>query len=646
MKNRRSAEISVFLALTVSLVFALLLAVLESARTEGARLYLTIAANSSVDSLFSQYHRQLWEQYRLLGLEHYSEQQLKDETNAFLRPYLEADNWYPMTPGDTRVQGMSLLTGENGAAFEEEVMDYMKFGIAADIWDLAEAKLFTDGVREGPGTAALSSCYQEHASEAAGLEKDLKKLSDCLSDQEKAIREAEEYLEDCDGEGFMEAAGFAVRELEKIPDLVSRYEEHADALSAGLDASAQRMEEALQNGEISPELADRMQEEIREYDSYVQEDGARRKEIRGYPLRAEINIRELEEMIEEAEEICEMIDDWEPEEEEDAEDGPDEEALWAPLLSRIRRYDLITMSCRHGLKDPEKEQKLEDLGKLLEERLWSLVLPEGCSVSSEKLQIGNSPSKLSYMGSNTSGLDLKDRLYMAEYMSRMMRCFGKETENPGPPLSGGHLEAEYVLWGKDNDAENLGQSIKRLTELRTGLNLVYLYGDHEKKTQARMLAMEITGALGLTPMAAVMTFFIMSIWALAQAVCDVRDLLEGYRVPFMHTRDSFYINAEKLPEMAAGDFRTCRPQNGEGLGYADYLKIFLFSGLDSEMEFRCMDVMQMNLQREQPDFRMDRLIRSLELSVEAYGSHLFTAAGHTGSPGGRYNMSVRTAYSY
>ena len=72
MKNKLCAEISVFLALTVSLVFALLLAVLESARTEGARLYLTIAANSSVDSLFSQYHRQLWEQYRLLGLEHYS----------------------------------------------------------------------------------------------------------------------------------------------------------------------------------------------------------------------------------------------------------------------------------------------------------------------------------------------------------------------------------------------------------------------------------------------------------------------------------------------------------------------------------------------------------------------------------------------
>ncbi len=51
------AELTVFLALITVIIVAMLLLILESARVQGSRLYMTIAANSSIDSLFSQYHR-------------------------------------------------------------------------------------------------------------------------------------------------------------------------------------------------------------------------------------------------------------------------------------------------------------------------------------------------------------------------------------------------------------------------------------------------------------------------------------------------------------------------------------------------------------------------------------------------------------
>ena len=54
--------------------------------TQAARLYFTSAANAPIDSLFSQYHKDLWGSYRLLGLEHYASRQIQDEAGSFLAP--------------------------------------------------------------------------------------------------------------------------------------------------------------------------------------------------------------------------------------------------------------------------------------------------------------------------------------------------------------------------------------------------------------------------------------------------------------------------------------------------------------------------------------------------------------------------------
>lgn len=53
----RKGEITVFLAMILFSVCALLCVIVESARTAGARCYLRMAVDSSADSLMAQYHR-------------------------------------------------------------------------------------------------------------------------------------------------------------------------------------------------------------------------------------------------------------------------------------------------------------------------------------------------------------------------------------------------------------------------------------------------------------------------------------------------------------------------------------------------------------------------------------------------------------
>ena len=279
--------VTVFFALITVMITALLLMVLESARTEGARLYMTIAANSAVDSLFSQYHRKLWEEYRLLGLEHYAYDQISDEMSGFLKPYFEAKNWFPMKLDSVDVEDLRLLTEDEAEYYEKEVLDYMKFGIAASVWDLLEAEKYTDGVKEGNSVNSLSDIYDDHTKEAVRLEEAIGKIGECLEEIEGHRSSAESALASCSGEEFISEARAMQTSLGKIPGLVSDYLRKAEKMQKGLEESRIKLDAEKAKGDLSEETWSMLNEDISEYESYVSEDGARRQEIEGFSGRAE-----------------------------------------------------------------------------------------------------------------------------------------------------------------------------------------------------------------------------------------------------------------------------------------------------------------------------------------------------------------------
>ena len=81
---RYRGEITVFLSLTLICVLSLVLGLVESARTAGARLYLRMASDSAVSSVMSYYNRHLWDRYQLLFLEYESEAAIKETFGRYL----------------------------------------------------------------------------------------------------------------------------------------------------------------------------------------------------------------------------------------------------------------------------------------------------------------------------------------------------------------------------------------------------------------------------------------------------------------------------------------------------------------------------------------------------------------------------------
>lgn len=684
VKKISRAEISVFFALITAMVLALFLGVLESARTGAARLNMTIAANSSIDSLFSQYHRGLWNNYRLLGLEHYAYDQLSDEMADFLEPYLEVKNWFPTELDEIVLEEVITLTDDNGAVFEEDVMDYMNYGIVAEIWNELVGAFWTDDkinqynseVPEGDALEDISDLYDDHAIDAADIEKKIGDIAECVQSTEEKVNEAKGFLgsDPPDGSSFIRACKEAIKEMQKLPDLVLKYSDAADKLKDALEESKEKLES--KKDEIKDEAVwSALNDDIEKYDDYVAEDGKRRIEIEKLSPQSEENIKFLNARIEQAEQIMEEIEkareafeqakrdrenqsddlDMDGTSSNEPEEEFDESIYWTPLISAMGGYDSLKLDYKSGIVDEDKENKLEGLKELLSgPDLLDLVLPQQPELLSEELpDLSDMPSQNHEDISKADRLGLMDKVKMAWYVGSFFNYFGRGENDKEEAKGSGRCEQEYILYGNDNDRDNVSAVVTRLILLRSGLNLLYLYKDSAKRNQAYEAAMLIAPIMPLT---IVIQFLILTVWAAAQAVMDVRDLLAGKKVPFIHDSESFYLDVDGLWRIA--DKGNVEDENGggeneKGLGYPDYLKILLFIGHDSSMDYRIMDMIQLGLREgskdHQADFMMDRLAYSVDATVNLYMSHLFSELGFVKAFGGvqkSYNLSIPTAYSY
>lgn len=607
---RKRGEITVFLTMILVCVWALLCGLVESARTAGARCYLRQALDSSMDSLFGQYHRKLWESYRLLGLEYGTLGDLEGEFREFLAPYLEAQNWYPLEAGEISAVGLTALTDGDGACLEEQILAYMKYGLLSTTWDELKpdeaAELFR-AVKEAGAVKEAAGAYKGHAREAVKLEKALEQLNDSLEKQRKLWETGAERLRGCDGGGFLSQAAKLDTELGKVPGLVKAYEKKADGLDRKLKES--RKEYESRTGDLSQTVRDGLEAEIRQYEAYTDRDGERRRQVEALDELSQQNREYVRQVMEEARSVQEYIDSWEPDD-EDEDDELDEEALWRPVRARWNAYPALTLNVQFGIRDKETEGFLERVQELISGDLLALLLPEGETASEQRPDLTDAPSALCGYGKSgeaggNSAAGLVDRLMIGEYALRYFDYYGRK------PLKDGccAYETEYLLFGHAGDRENLSSAASRLLAVREGLNLIHILSDPQKRGEAEALAVTIAGGTGLLPLVGVIKFFIMGVWALGEAVLDVRALFNGEKVPFLKTQDSWRLDLDGLVDMGKTGGNPGESsgfgQGDKGMDYKGYLRLLLFFSMGPETDFRMLDMIQSNLRAAQPGFRAD-----------------------------------------
>lgn len=637
---RLKGQVTVFLSMIILCVASLVCVLTESARMAGAQCYLQTAVYSALDSVFSQYHRGLWDDYRVLFAEYENGQELAEDFDMFLSAYLETDSWYPMRTEQTAVTEMLTAVDGGGEYLKDEILAYMKYGVWKLDFDDAGAELFCRQAAEAGAFSAVADSYRQDSKAAWKLEESLEAISKNLKRQQGRYAAGKEALASYDGGGFFDAAGELQGLLREMPGLIETYSRRAESLAVQLQESRREFEQ--RKGELSDEIISQMEQEIRQYESYVEADGERRREIEALVPHSSKNLLITEEAVLRAEEVQEIIDNWESEGEE-GDDGPDVDSLWGSVAGVFSGIQIHALSFAHGVKDKEKEGWLKQVESMGKGYLLDFVLPEGMELSKGVADMSEFPSNTAVLSGGAAGTNLAEHLLVNEYCGEFFTHALSEEKKPF------QYELEYLFGGEDTDEANLYQTVKNLTAAREGLNLVYLFSDAAKREEARNLAIAVTGGLGIAPLVLVTTFFILSVWALGEAVLDVRELLSGGKVPILKSADTWTLTLEGLLKL--GREGMAESGTGEnGLSYASYLKALLLLQEPSRQYFRMMDMMQLNLRRKQNSFRMRRSVYQVEISEKVCGKHVFFSLGfvekllNSGSYG--YPMSAKAKRNY
>lgn len=650
MRRTADGQITVFFSLIMMCMFAFFCVLLESARTAGARWYLQTAASSAMDSVFSQYHRKLWDTYRVLFAEYDTPEDVTDAFGGFILPYLEMENWYPIQYTGAQAEKIIRATEGQGVYFEKEVLDYMKFGIWHMDFDADTVQGLWNSAKEAASVKNMAESYRGHAREALKLEKSLEAISENLEEQQKLKNSGMSALNSYDGSDFRRAAEKMIRKLEQIPGLVRSYRRKADDLAKGMEISRAKYEK--ESGDCGEEIQGLLEEEIQQYESYVNADGERRQEIEALEPWSKQMIVELNHLIEESYEVEEIIDEWEDDEEEGGE-GPDLDALWSPVEHGFGSLSIQKLSFVHGVKDKEKEGWLEQVSSMYQDGFLKLVVPEGKEISNRASELEEVPSHRDMKPETVRTVNFLDHLLIDEYCGMHFKNFLEEEEQQeaGQQETETVLayEMEYFLGGKESDRENLSDAVHRLLAVREGMNLVHILTDPQKRAEARGLAMTITGVGALTPLLMITTFFVMSVWALGESLMDVRGLLAGKKIPLLKAKTDWQLELEQLLSMGK-EHVVGTGECDTGLSYLSWLKILLFMSNIVLQEFRMMDLIQMNLRQGQDSFRMRRCVYQIRIQGDFYGKHVFFSPGFVGNlTGGSdlvYPMTVTAERRY
>lgn len=593
-------------------------ALMESSRIAAGGWYLRTALYSSLDSLMSQYHREVWEQYHLFLLEFEDKEGLEEELTPYLNTYLERQSLSHLYKKSLSVPKAVRITDENGIWLEQEILDYMKMGNwnPDDAGNLSELE---KGFKEAEGIGDITENYQKNTQKVLALERTLEALEESVKNQEEYWKKGQQKLNRRDGSGFIKTAKQMKKELKKMPMLVSDYEEKAKELSEALTKSEQEAQKKKEK--LTEKSWDLISAELKHYRSYSEKEGERYQEIFKLQKQADRNLVITNDAIEEAEKVLEYISDWEA---EDEEDELDEERLWNGVLriwNRIETGRFINLS---SIKDKRSMKKLEKLSQLIGKDLLDLVIPEGRTVSDDWVDPVDFPSSIVLKKESATGRSqgkgvikgIIDRVLINEYLGNHFTCFLSEEEKSFP------YEQEYILAGRDFARQNLKETVNRLIKIRSSANFLYLLGDVEKRHQAEELAAAITGVASMSLLMPITVSFILMVWAFGEALMDMRILLDQGKVSFIKKSEDWVLSLEELLDFKRHNRKIDRIKDEEkdGMNYQQYLKALFMIQNESIRDYRMMDMIQKNITKQQENFLMTQGLVQMHVECEVKGA--------------------------
>ena len=595
---RKCCSTTIFLSIIFVLVSALIFGLLESARTAGVRFYLQTAADSSIDSLFSEYHRDVWEDYRLILLECRKEQKAVKSLEAYLKTYVENSGIYRLKEPSVNISDIQYITDNGGKWFENEVLDYMKYNLIDFEHTPETTQQLAKDIEEAGTMKEITTAYGEHSKEAAGLEKSLSKISSNFNTQKELYNQALEDIKNKNRAGFEDKVVRIKAEIGKLDNFLSDYQRKADKLSENLSETEAK-------------------------------DGT--------------------------DDILSRIEDREDEEDYD-EDEADE--LWDELKSQWETFNIPVIESRHGIADEKKEELIENAGKKFGGEILELVIPPDRTLSHTSIDTIAFPSKTSVserLGENTG---LIDAVIMDEYAVRFFTDFTDKSEKEVQY----ELEYIIAGLDNDtSNLRSVLLKILAIREGLNYIHIVTDKNKMDQVNTLANIISGVFGVPALSVLISCLIIGVWALAEsiidiralLAGKKVPIYKTASDWKLSLDSLLASGGSGGSSEPPLLK------KPEKGEeaedesdgkGIDYEAYLRLMLLVEDGVVQDYRMMDMIQHNIGYKKKDFLMNKMIYGMNISVQCTSERAFCRFGlvrdELASMESSYKLGVNTLKVY
>ena len=666
--KKYEGSISIYFVFAIILIISVVLSVTEIARINCQKLYLQIATDSALDSMASLYHRKLYKYYSLYGVEYRTKDLLETEYMEYMYPYFMSEdrfikNWYIADFNQDNISlDIKTLTDETN--LEKEIVNYIKlkligkairyFGKEIFINDendssklLDEADSLFEEAEESNIYGEIHERYFDFSDDIKTLENYAKKIADYVDRVNLSLNR----IKSMSTGGSKSNVGSTLPKfvelkdrIEKLYDNLLSFKNKMDDFRQVVNNSYARYQDdrASGNYEFNDEITEFIESEFEHFLSFVDEDSDMNKAVEeGFNNCSELvdvvdtDYAEIQNYYYEHESLEEQLrdarnqrgDDYDSDEVQSIREEIRELTSEASdYLKEIKEnYEDVAMAHIDILVSSSEHRENENLLKTLigfkNGILMNLVIDSDIVSNISKEQIGY----LSFDIMSKNNLVTLDKVLIGEYELDKFFYYNKELNGEATSSGSKKYEVERLITGGNNDYDSLKNVINQILLIRIAMNVLHIYKSSEK----RQLARQFTAVLfsGFSPLMVEAMFLLMiTAWGTAQAIADLKKLMQNKRVKFMHDDNSWTMSVESILQVVGGHIADVDENDDVGfsLNYKDYLRLLLLKTRQSDINARMASIIDRNIKDEQASFDFEKMIYSFYVENRFKCKHFFT----------------------
>lgn len=258
--------------------------------------------------------------------------------------------------------------------------------------------------------------------------------------------------------------------------------------------------------------------------------------------------------------------------------------------------ELSSMLEETGESLPQEENPIQSITNIKKSNLLNIIVSNPEEISNRSIETSRLPSgrQLNKGKGTFSHIqevnEVVGKLFFQEYlMEHFTTALNSDSRNAL------EYEIEYLLGGKESDAQNLEIVVKKILAVRFALNYAYLLTDEVRMMEAETMALGLCSLLTVPAITKVVKHALLLAWAYGESIVDMRILIAGKKVPVVKNTENWNLQLSQLIHVQEDQASYDRDEAGEGITYQDYLKGFLILEKKERLCIRALDLIEINL---------------------------------------------------